>query len=150
VRKLNANSLISEYRKPLVESYSDSWFIERVKQFRLLGVYNEVISYMKKTDMNPLEVIESAVTYLLTVGELKELEARGITNRKYGVHIVNGIPLHKMPGYWDASDSIIRPLEEPARLEDKIDPPRVADVAAVARKTEQIHRTRFKLVKSGD
>jgi hypothetical protein len=73
VRKLNANSLISEYRKPLVESYSDSWFIERVKQFRLLGVYNEVISYMKKTDMNPLEVIESAVTYLLTVGELKEL-----------------------------------------------------------------------------
>ncbi|MBW2987321.1 hypothetical protein KY336_02110 [Candidatus Woesearchaeota archaeon] len=150
MRKLNTNSSTLEYGKPQVLSASKSRYFEKVKRLRQLGVYEDFKNYLRENDINPFTAIENSVTYLLTVGELKELEKKGITGRKYGVHVINGTPLHKMPGYWDACDSWMYPEEETARLEDKIAPPKVADVRTVARKTEQIHKNRFRLVKTGD
>ncbi|MBW3012615.1 hypothetical protein KY325_00710 [Candidatus Woesearchaeota archaeon] len=101
-----------------------------------------------------LETLRCAVPYLLTVGELREFEQKGITGKKYGVHFTNEIPLHETPGYWDASDTSIHIPK--TSLDSVMIGPERRDAARDlgkkvdnGRPTARIHKNAFKLVKSG-
>ncbi|MBD3259833.1 hypothetical protein GF371_04365 [Candidatus Woesearchaeota archaeon] len=138
---------------------ANSRIYQRIQMLKQYGVFGLVQEHLRtaSTVRERLDIIKHSVPYLLSVGELQELEARGTTGRKYGVHILtNGRSLREMPGYWDASDSILYPDKETASLDDKIFPPERRDVARergrrVRRKrsTARIHKTLFKMVNSG-